>query len=459
MIILLLLCPSLFSQQSDSIVTPKLKLDLILFDLPYQLDAAKTVGEGNINFGSFLRGYANPSMQQSLALTGSLYSAAHFGLDNTFKKDGRYKKKSSKFFHLSSLLFTDIVLIYSPLGDGWLHEEYHRAAMTRFQVNSFNEMNTFPIGAEVVSVSRIRDEDLIRFKLESPHDFIRMHVAGIEGQYLLIDKLQKENFFYNSNLSHHYLYVLSTSNSIAYLNGSTKPSFADPLTDRLTKQQTDISSRDFTGIDFTAWVYDLFNPDEPYESRGIHPSGIGIDRYIKTTDLSSDAKDYLKKQSILSWLNCVSPMVLGFNSISWNHNYRFNFALRHFLTSFGSDITFNVFLKGNQKNLIFRFHHASNYKKSFPSVEAELYEFPAILANNRFLIGLRMITGVQPKYQSFTTNKSAFLGLAECKFDWLTKGLISPFAQLSFKTKGWVAGNEFLDSNTSFRLGLSARLK
>jgi hypothetical protein len=56
-------------------------------------------------------------------------------------------------------------------------------------------MNLFPLGADLVSVSKVSDEDLIRFKDESPADLIRMHEAGIEAQYLLASRLQRNNFF------------------------------------------------------------------------------------------------------------------------------------------------------------------------------------------------------------------------------------------------------------------------
>ena len=42
----------------------------------------------------------------------------------------------------------DLLLLYAPARNGWLHEEYHRSVMTLFYINSFNDMNTFPIGRE-----------------------------------------------------------------------------------------------------------------------------------------------------------------------------------------------------------------------------------------------------------------------------------------------------------------------
>lgn len=52
-----------------------------------------------------------------------------------------------------------------------------------------------------------------------------------------------------------------------------------------------VSVRDFTGHDFVAWVYDLHRPDEPYGARGIHPSGVGIDRYRKSAQLTPDERE------------------------------------------------------------------------------------------------------------------------------------------------------------------------
>jgi hypothetical protein len=50
-------------------INPLIKLDFPLVDAPYIDYAAKTVNNGESSAGSILRGYANPSMQQSLAIT------------------------------------------------------------------------------------------------------------------------------------------------------------------------------------------------------------------------------------------------------------------------------------------------------------------------------------------------------------------------------------------------------
>ncbi|RPH32774.1 MAG: hypothetical protein EHM93_08070 [Bacteroidales bacterium] len=447
---------NLSAQTSDSIKFPVLKLDIQLFDLPYQLDAAKTVGNGSVNFGSFMKGYANPSMSQSLALTSSLYSAAHSGIDQLFEGSKFSKKKRRDFLHAATLFLSDFILIYAPGGDGWLHEEYHRAVMSRFHINSFNDMNTFPIGSELISVNSVKDEDLIRLKRDNPYDFIRMHVAGIEGEYLLVDNLQRNNFFYRQNTSHEFLYLLATINSAYYVTICSQASQVNQLTDEMNSKETNIQDRDFTGLDFSAWAYDLFHPAEPYENRGIHPSGIGIDRYIKTTDLDDKALKYLRNQGRLQWLNLISPMIFFRKAIIINENLRYNFAVRNILTPFGNDISLNVFLQRNQHNYVFAYHHARNYNKSFPAIQAELFEHPVYIKNSKFLISPKIITGLQPKDQSFTTSRSEFLGLASCRIDWIPKSIIKPYFEVIAKTNGWIAGNAYLNSNLSLKFGITA---
>ncbi|MFA9390515.1 MAG: hypothetical protein ACERKD_11935 [Prolixibacteraceae bacterium] len=451
------------ARSADSIQVPQLVFELPIFDLPYQIDAAKTVNGGDASLGGFFKGYANPSMHQSLNLSTDLYTGLHFGIDRLFKLENRLDIKEWKFgkrfLYYMSFYSLDFVSVYAPGFDGWEHEEYHRAVMSRFHVNSFNDMNRFPLGSELISVNNISDEDLIRFKKESPTDFIRMHAAGIEGEYLLVDQLQRNNFYYNQHLFHEYIYLFTTLNSIMYVQICSDPNQVDVLTDDMNSVEESIPKRDFTGLDFTAWTYDLFRPDEPYTDRGIHPLGNGIDRYIKTSDLTSYQRAYLKKQGALQWLNVISPMMLGFRSIKLSRNGLYgNFSIRNYLTSFGNDISCNIFLKSPEYKVFFGYHSYQNYHNLFPAIEAQLLDYKKKIGDCLLNVSPRILIGLQPLNQGFKTEKAAFLGLAECKVEWQTKGIMHPYVEISAKSKGWIAGNEFLDENLSFRFGIISRI-
>jgi hypothetical protein len=461
-IVVLLSFSNLIAQNTSIAPKPNLVLELPLIDLPYQIDAAKTVNDGQVTVGSFFKGYANPSMHQSLSITTNLYTGLHYGIGKLFVDDSKKAREQWTFgknmLYISSLIAADYISVYAPGFDGWLHEEYHRSVMTRYHVNSFNMMNTFPIGSDLVSVNKIKDDDLVRFKSQSPSDFIRMHVAGIEGEYLMIDKLQRNNFYYNQNLTHEFLYIMSALNSIAYVGTCVDPELSDVETDKMNQLEHNIADRDFTGLDFLGWTYDLFHPNEPYTERGNHPLGNGIDRYIKTTDLNDDELKYLKKQGNLQWLNLLSPMMIGFRSIPLSPKGLYgNFAVRHLLTSFGSDISLTAYLMNPHYKWLFAYHSAKNYNRAFPSVEAQLTDYEAALGNHRFYMSPRLIIGAQPQNQIFKTNHGEFLGLAECKVELRAKSHIQPYIELSAKTDGWIAGNEFLDSMFGFRFGVTGR--
>jgi hypothetical protein len=447
---------------NDSIPPSQLVFELPLLDLPYQIDAAKTVNNGQATLGSFFKGYANPSMHQSVSLSTDLYTGLHYGIDCLFSTRDKVPTKKmglgKLLLYIVTLESSDFIAMSAPGFSGWTHEEYHRAVMTRYHVNSFDDMNKFPIGSETVSVSHVTDEDLIRFKSESPADFNRMHVAGIEGEYLMVDKLQRNNFYYHQNLMHEMVYLLSTLNSIMYVQMCSIPEQTNPMTESFNAIETTIAQRDFTGLDFAGWAYDLFKPNEPYTERGIHPLGNGIDRYIKTSDLTSEELSYLKKQGNLQWLNCLSPMLIGFRSIKLTKNGLYgNFAVRNYLTSFGNELSCNVYLKNNDYNFFVAYHHAQNYEHAFPSIETQLIDYKKNLGASTLYFSPRLLIGLQPKDQGFKTSKASLLGLAECKLELITKGFIHPYIEVSAKTSGWVAGNEFLSSNISGRIGIVSR--
>jgi hypothetical protein len=319
-------------------------------------------------------------------------------------------------------------------------------------------MNTFPIGKGLVSVKSITDEDLERFKAESPADFVRMHAAGIEGEYALIDRLQSNSFFYDQELFFNLIYLVFTVNSHMYIIASGDPKQNDAEVDEMNRLETSILSRDFTGFDMAGWVYDLFRPDEPYSARGPHPSGIGINRYRKTTDLTDEELRYLKSQVYWHIFNYLSPMLFFIDRIPLGDSgFDGNFAFRHLLTSFGTDVSLRVYLKKDTFNLTAAFHNYLNYEHWFPSFEAELVDFPVSLGRFSFFLSPRFLIGMQPADQGFRTGTPEFMGMAGCRFDFNISKHFQPYFDVTAKTDGWIAGNEFLEKNVSIQLGVSAR--
>ncbi|MCS6822193.1 MAG: hypothetical protein NZ551_10035 [Microscillaceae bacterium] len=418
--------------------------------MPYQNYASRTTG-------NFLAGYANPSMPQSLAVSSNFYSAVHYGIGKAIKVKNQALQS---LLTITAVSVFDILSLSIPPGVAWLHEEYHRAVLTRRKINSYNDVNKFPIGQSVINVSNLRDEDLTRLYDNHRKDFIRLQAAGIEGQYQQIQVLQRDNFFFNSDLMHVPLYWFSTINSIVYVNDSGKGDYFDKVIDEANAKETDIRERDFTGPDFTAWVEALFNPQKVYADRGTHPTGIGINRYIKPSQLTDEERNYLQNQGALQWLNILSPHLFGFTKIklrtSGKGNYYGNFAIRHLLTSFGHNVGFDIFYQSPKINLLFTLHRYKNFNQGFWGVETHLID--KLLLNDRLRLNTRAMLWVQPKNQAFRTTEGNLGGLLGLKAMYQV-GKVFPYLSLEAKTQGWVMGNVFLEENVSVNAGLQWRIK
>jgi hypothetical protein len=162
---------------------------------------------------------------------------------------------------------------------------------------------------------------------------------------------------------------------------------------------------------------------------------------------------------MLSLLNLASPMMLGIRSIPLGKGSGLygNFALRHLYTSFGTDLSINAYLKQKPFNWVFSLHLCQNYEHFFPALEARMTDYPVSFGKWGLYISPRIMIGMQPVNQEFMTKYAGFFGLIGGRVDFALSRHFLPYLELTAKTDGWVAGNEYLEHNISFRLGLSAR--
>jgi len=438
----------------------ELKIDLPFFDFPYQTDTMNAMGYG------FFNTYSSLSMDQSLALTVDVYSAMHYGLKKLNDSLDIPKVWKDIIYYGSTAAGILTFAYVLPFGYPWMKQEYTRSILSRFDVNSINGNYYIDKG----SIIGMTDNELSQFKTNAPYDFIRMNSAGNEAYNLFSNTLIRNYFFYDlddlswiSALISTWVNMGVTSGPIIifdYMN-NTKFAMIDLKAnlEEMYKNDKGQETRFLTGYDMLNWGYELFHPDEPYAARGLHPSGDGsVARYITFEQFSDDEMKYLVKQSYLSLLNYVSPLLFGFKTIPLgNSGLVGNFALHHYLTSFGTDITASVFLKKKSFNMAFTYHSYQNYNGYFPAIEAELVDFPLHIGKLNMFLSPRVLIGIQPKDQVFKTDSPEFLGLFGLHVDFMAHENIFPYLDFAAKTKGWVAGNEYLDANVSLTLGVSLR--
>jgi len=425
---------SQFRRQSFGIRT-----DIPFLDMPYNLS----------------NGGRAPSMSQSLAIAEGFYEVAHPAIQRAF---GTH----TVLTNISLVLF-DTFGGMLPAADGWLHEEFHRSVLGSRGVNSFDDIYKLNLVADAVSVSHVNDADLVRMKSEHPADYVRAAAAGIEGENQLIEQLEKNRFYGDSRANNVPLYWLTKLNSTFYV-WSGVSSETDSLTDQMNLSDgVDIAKRDWVGHDFTAWVHDLFRPTEAYQARGVHPSGVGINRYIRAKDLTREEHDFLAREGHLQLLNFLDPNLLGFEGVTLRDprngaDVRVNASAGHYLTSFGHTVDVNLFVKEGATNLFVVLHRYTNGARSLPGMEVQLLEAPVTVAGKELAVSPRAALWLQPRDQGFRTTSSQPGGLFALRVRKATAARMAAFAELEAKTAGWVAGNVHLERNVSLRIGASVRL-
>jgi hypothetical protein len=447
--------------------------DIPVFDFPYQSLAARTAANhrnslgaennSNANFGDFIKTYTNPSMNQILNWSASWLTLVGHGVNKgsnaLIKRDTRFKKIVNQTIRELTFTGSNVFLIYYPLADGWVHEEFHRATMTTSKVYSYDNINSFnALGQEHISVTQERDEDLSYFKKNDPTGFNRMLVAGGEGELLLSRKLVLNNFYYNSNMPVTLYNLLIKYLVISYVNKDATLGQTEELTERELKE-TKISDRDFTGPDYSGWIWHLFKSDLPYDSLGIHPTGVGIDRYKSAEDLTSEEVNYLEKVGKVMMLNYISPMTFGVNRISLGKNRYGNFAIQTFLNGFGYDINPEIYFKTPKYNLYFGIHSYHNYSKGFWGLEVGVYKNELKVLNKALRYDGRLMLWSQPEHQEFKTENATLGGLIQTKIYFFLSNWLQGYIDIEAKSEGWVAGNPYLKQNVSIRAGCDINIK
>lgn len=435
------------------ITRPTVILEFPLADVPFNTE----------------NGYSFPSIRQSISITSGITQGFHHAMKLMWDPDLSDKSfgaliSNKRFGGLCmSIIIFDLV---SPFR-GWTHEEGHRALLTRRGISSQNDIYLNPF-AELVSVSRVRDEDLIRLKDEHPADMVRLAEAGGEVQIELALRMRKSNFFCGRSSVYDLADMWLNLGSLAWYIMLCADDEANKIIEEETlKEDTDIMKRDIIGGDYLSWVYDLFRPDEPYLSglRGRpHPSGVGVDRYIMPSELTSEELDYLRLQSRLMFLNFVSPQMFGVDWFSatspfTHEKFWWNFAVTHHLTSFGTATGIHLFWRQGNANVVLSLQGYGSKYKFWPGLSIELIRYPFSFGEKLFSFSTSASLWLQPDNQRFSSKNAqtggAMMLCVICPVtDWFEL-----FAECDVKSEGWIPGNVYLEPALQARTGFSFTVK
>lgn len=415
----------------------RIYLDVPILDMPYQSEVVSATDNA-------MTAITNQSMATTLALSEDAQVAAHYGIRKAFGD-----RKISRF----AVWGYDFMSMFLPFGSSWAHEEYHRAVMGYRGVESYDEVWNMKFFASTISVSHETDEALANLHDNHINDFIRMNSAGLEAQTHLVQTLQRNDFFYHRHLMNAFSYWNNILNNWGYISAC-----ADAETDqdvmKMNAKETNIKQRDFTGFDLSAWSYELHHPGVKYADRGIHPSGNGIDRYITYDQIGEQGRDYLNKQARRELLNLLSPMMFGINRIHLTHTkdgeVYGNFAVRHYLTHYGDDISVDLMLETPSLKLVAAPHIYSNNVGNFPGFELGVVD--KTFMHDKLRLDATAKVWSQP--EGFNTEKGKFGGMVQTQVAYALGSRWEAYINLSGKTAGWQQGDVHLGDNFSCRAGL-----
>jgi hypothetical protein len=401
--------------------------------------------EAPFNFES--GGYDFPSMKQSVALSTDFYQNTHRLIGGA---NGEVWSETPRFLGVVGF---DLLSYWLPLGTNWMRSEWGRAVLTRNDISSYDQIYKFHFFSETIKVTNVSDTDLSRLKAESNGDFVRMSSAGFESwmaQNLLIEKT---HFFDDVRTFDQFVLWMNALTSTVYLSvcGSAASNVA--ISKMHNSEGTDVNARDFTGLNCTSWVYDLFTPGQPYSARGPDPSGVGINRYISNSQLSSPEQTFLHNQQFLSLLNFADPFLYGRNTwdghifgtdVKWMAN------LAHSLTSFGYVVDGRVFLMHEAEKFLLTLHNGFG-QHFYPGLTAEWIEHPI---GEGFGLTSSLTLWAQPKNQLFNADTDRILidGSAIMYFHWTP--LTTTYFGLEAKSPGWILTNPYLDANLAVWTGV-----
>jgi hypothetical protein len=262
---------SLFAQTNiPASFKPSLRLNFPMIDASHWQNAAftsanfnKPNSDGKPNFGdwsfSILK---NPSMYQATEWNQDAVKTLAWSsqiISNQIFTPNTFLKKTANIL-IGQLLTGSSTYILGgfPLGEGWLHEEYHRAMLATNRVASKDPFDDYKLDLNDGSVKNIYDNALRKFKKNDPYAFNRMLIAGSEGDLYAVRRLQEDNFFYNANLPIELVSIIYTTAATSYMNSTYTD--IDSMNIPLNREDgANILARDFTGHDYSGWICHYLN--------------------------------------------------------------------------------------------------------------------------------------------------------------------------------------------------------
>lgn len=324
------------------------------------------------------------------------------------------------------------------------HEEGHRSILTANNLGAISKPFFNIKGAAYVT--GVSNSVLIDLRNNHLPDYIRLHTAGLESDYMLTHRIETMLAFdQESYKTLKWEYIFRKLAVIQYMaSGLFK---YDP---KLEEESNELE-RDIVGHDVYGAVRHLYRPTMEFY------------RYTRYSDLEKNEIKYVKRIGYRSFLNLLNPAIIGRNGFHIKPDIKLLAGMGYSLAPFGDYIDENIWLKIKEYNLNFYFRQFQNHANWFPGFGVSLTDFPV---HKKVVGSVNAHFWSQPENFNFFTSSSFTGGAIDATLQYLffSKNREKRIKAISidigagYKTKGFLPEETILDEHFVISLGTSVWL-
>jgi len=341
--------------------------------------------------------------------------------------------------HISTLIqFTAVNLFFVPL----THEEGHRSILTARGIGAISQPYYNSKGAAYVV--GVRDAELEHLRNTEFPNYIRLHTAGLESDFMLINRMETLGAFDEDDVRTLYVeYVSRKFAQISYYALSLIPKLTPKLDEEANELERDIVGHDVYGA-----------------IRHLHRPQMKFYRYTEYDHLTDTEKKFVKRVGFRSLLNVANPMVFQKKNFSILENLKGSFGLGYSMAPFGDFIDENFWFQFCSKiKLHLYLRQFQNREHWFWAGGIRLWDFAF---SQRFRTSLTTHLWQQPRQLDFNSSAAQNGAAIDVlvKYFIPLKGssrvkAISVDLGLLHKNYGFIPEEIILDKTTSIRVGSS----
>ena len=289
-------------------------------------------------------------------------------------------KKSEKYFNLSSLLISSIIL--QPI----THEEGHRSVLTELNIGAISQ----PIFDKnmVAKVTGVTDATLKNLRDTNLPSYIRLHTAGLESDFTYLNSLNSKLSFEEEEYKNVKGDVIARNLGVSfyYLSSLVSRKFS------LDEYKSPELERDIVGHDIWGMIRHINRPDMEFH------------RYTTWDELTSKEKKMANRIALFSLVNFLNPNLIGIGNYTLKNGNKIGFNIGYSLAPFGEYFQQNVYYYVPTKNIKlnpYLMEYFNNEKVFFAGgVKLVNYEI-----NSKILLNSSVDVWSQPENLSYTSSK------------------------------------------------------